>query len=109
MTLMDAKLARAHLEVSGSVRVDCVTGSWNISAVRAGDWKGSPYLSHYVVMLFLSRLWRWVRRDHRWLVVVVPVGVSDRDGEVRAEAQSRAEAIEQAVEVACALLRALGQ
>lgn len=97
---MDSAVVRATLELAGSVRVDSRSGELEVRLIRSGDWRGSPLLSHYTLMLLLSRLWRWLRRDRRWFVVVVRAGAGNREGEIRAEAQSRAEALDKAVEVA---------
>jgi hypothetical protein len=97
---MDRSMLRATLEVAGTIRVEHEGHAWDVSLVRAGDWRGSPYLSHYDLMLLVSRLRRWLRRDHRWFVEVAAAGLGKRDGEVRAEAGSRSEAVDCAVAVA---------
>lgn len=96
-------MLRATLEIADSVHVEGVERGWEVRLIRAGDWRGSPYRSDYVFMLLLSRLWRWLRHEHRWFVVVAPAGAGNRDGEVRAVAESRLEAIDRGVAVAMEL------
>lgn len=93
--------AEADLVVSGWTRAADPSGTeWVISVVRTSDWRGRPYWSSYVVFLGLTRLWRWLRRDHRWSVEVCPAESLDQRGEVRAIMSNRDDAVRRAREVA---------
>lgn len=106
MTMSEA-LVRATLEVSGFVDLELPNGAKSVVAVvRATDWRGSPYQRDYLLWLGLSRLWRLVRRDRRWLVEVSSSPHEQKGrGEVRAITQSRDEAIRRGVDIAVQLQR----
>jgi hypothetical protein len=62
---------RATLEVTGVLAVITPTNrKFTIEVRRVGDWQGSPYVSHYPVMIALSRVARVIRRERRWVVRV---------------------------------------
>ena len=74
---------KADLLVSGSTTVTAPDGRvWLVELTRATDWQGQPYWNHYALLLALSRVWRAVRRDNRWLVSAI-----DQD-HVAAESQA---------------------
>jgi hypothetical protein len=100
-------MLRATLEVSGKVTLVTSEGEVEVRIVspealraRAPSPFYTPLWIVQVVSMMLSRLRRWVRRDHRWIVVVAAVGAGNCDGDVRGESTSRSEAIDRAVVVA---------
>lgn len=100
-------MLRATLEVSGSVELKTPYGAVEVRIVspeRLGSGPPSPFYTPLTLFRIarsvVSRAWRWLRREHRWFVVVTPAGAGNRDGEVRAEAGSRSEAIDRGVAVA---------
>jgi hypothetical protein len=107
---MDASVARATLEMAGWVSVMTSHGEVEVRIVspehlhaRAASPFYTPLWLFRALWSVLSHLRRWLRRDRRRFVVVVPVGAGNRDGEIRAEVPSRAEAIDQAVAIALQL------
>lgn len=100
----DPALLRANLDVSGAVDVNADGQAAKVAIVRSGEWSGSPVYGHHIFMLSVSRLWRALRRDRRW---VVTVEWTDRRATERAkqvaEAPSRSAAINAAVKIAADL------
>jgi hypothetical protein len=105
--MMNEELIRATLEVSGHVELERPSGERVVvSIVRATDWRGSPYQRDYLLWLGLSRLWRLVRRDHRWYVEVSDLPDERKGrGDVQVVESSKREAIRSGLEVAVELQR----
>jgi hypothetical protein len=100
-------MLRATLEVCGSIEVQTSQGAVEVRIVPPERLRSGPPSPFYtpltlfrIVRSVVSHVWRWLRRDHRWFVVVAPVGAGNRDGEVWAEVESRSEAIDRGVAVA---------
>ncbi len=91
---MDETLIRANLEVAHRVSVVSDDGrSIEVEIRRLGEWQGSPAVTGvYTVMFTWGRILRWVRRDHRWEVLMG--GPEGRPPTVIAETESKHEAIQ---------------